>query len=153
MRTFEFKARVYYSDTDAEGIIYHTRYLDFAEHARTEMLREALPDKSQYELAQGDDGIIIVVRSMNIEFRSAGHLDDELTVYTQMVDMQHFSCTFEQKIMRGETVLCEIKIKAELLQESQLQFRSISKWQWKADSRLWLGFFPEPDSFVAFILW
>ena len=64
MRTFEFKARVYYSDTDAEGIIYHTRYLDFAEHARTEMLREALPDKSQYELAQGDDGIIIVVRSM-----------------------------------------------------------------------------------------
>lgn len=115
MRTFEFKARVYYSDTDAEGIIYHTKYLDFAEHARTEMLREALPDKSQYELAQGDDGIIIVVRSMNIEFRSAGHLDDELTVYTQMVDMQHFSCTFEQKIMRGETVLCEIKIKAAFL--------------------------------------
>ncbi len=115
MRTFEFRARVYYSDTDAEGIIYHTRYLDFAEHARTEMLREAFPDKSQYELAQGDGGIIIVIRSMNIEFRSAGHLDDELTVYTQMVDMQHFSCTFEQKIMRGDTVLCEIKVKAAFL--------------------------------------
>ena len=112
MRTFEFKARVYYSDTDAEGIIYHTKYLDFAEHARTEMLREALPALKQSELAKGENGIIIVVRSMNIDFRSAGYLDDELNVYTTMTDMQHFSCSFEQKIMRGEDLLCTIRIKA-----------------------------------------
>jgi len=35
-----YRQRVYYSDTDSGGIVYHARYLDFAEHARTEMLRE-----------------------------------------------------------------------------------------------------------------
>lgn len=118
MRRFEFKARVYYSDTDAEGIVYHTRYLDFAEHARTEMLREALPDVPQSELAKGENGIIIVIRSMEIDFRSAGYLDDELTVYTEMIDMQHFSCTFQQDIMRGDKVLCSLKVKAAFISSS-----------------------------------
>ena len=47
---FVYKARVYYSDTDCGGIVYHARYLDFAEHARTEMLRTALPSLSQDEI-------------------------------------------------------------------------------------------------------
>ena len=34
-----FPVRAYYSDTDAGGIIYHGRYLDMAEHARTELFR------------------------------------------------------------------------------------------------------------------
>ena len=36
-----FPVRVYYEDTDAAGIVYHSRYLNFAERARTEMLRLA----------------------------------------------------------------------------------------------------------------
>ncbi|MBE7211763.1 MAG: 4-hydroxybenzoyl-CoA thioesterase, partial [Gluconacetobacter diazotrophicus] len=31
--------RVYYEDTDAGGVMYHARYLAFAERARTEALR------------------------------------------------------------------------------------------------------------------
>ena len=34
-----FPVRVYYEDTDAQGIVYHANYLRFAERARTEMLR------------------------------------------------------------------------------------------------------------------
>ena len=33
------RIRVYYEDTDAAGIVYHAVYLEFAERARTEMLR------------------------------------------------------------------------------------------------------------------
>ena len=32
--------RVYYEDTDAGGVVYHARYLAFAERARTELLRD-----------------------------------------------------------------------------------------------------------------
>ena len=39
--------RVYYEDTDSEGIVYHSKYLNFAERARTELLRE-------YNLAQSN---------------------------------------------------------------------------------------------------
>ena len=36
-----FNLRVYYEDTDAEGIVYYANYLKFAERGRTEMLRAA----------------------------------------------------------------------------------------------------------------
>ena len=39
-RTHRFPIRVYYEDTDAGGIVYHSNYLNFAERARTELVRE-----------------------------------------------------------------------------------------------------------------
>jgi acyl-CoA thioester hydrolase len=38
-RVHRMRIRVYYEDTDAAGIVYHAAYLEFAERARTEMLR------------------------------------------------------------------------------------------------------------------
>jgi len=38
---YRLTLRVYYEDTDAGGILYHARYLAFAERARTEALRAA----------------------------------------------------------------------------------------------------------------
>ena len=29
MKVFTYSQRVYFSDTDAQGIVYHARYLDF----------------------------------------------------------------------------------------------------------------------------
>jgi len=37
----QLKVRVYFEDTDAEGVVYYASYLRFAERARTEMMREA----------------------------------------------------------------------------------------------------------------
>ena len=39
MENFDFNVRVYYDSTDAGGVVYHSRYLDFCERARTEFLR------------------------------------------------------------------------------------------------------------------
>ena len=111
MRKFIYKARVYFSDTDAEGIVYHARYLDWAEHARTEMIREMIPDYSQPALSEGEDGVFMVVRSINIEFRKPGFLDDMIEVHTEISDMQRFSCTVHQRIMRGDDLLAELDIK------------------------------------------
>ena len=36
---FEWKARVYFEDTDSGGVVYHVNYLKFMERARTEWLR------------------------------------------------------------------------------------------------------------------
>ena len=69
MKVFTYRTRVYFSDTDAAGIVYHASYIDWAEHARTEMLREMIPDRPQSALAEGDDGILILVRSIRIEYQ------------------------------------------------------------------------------------
>ena len=110
MRTFEYKTRVYCSDTDAGGIAYHAHYLDWAEHARTEMLRAIYPGKTQMQLAH-EDNILMVVRSINIEYRSPAYLEDEITVLTDMEDVQHFSFTMRQRIMRGDTLLSTLSIR------------------------------------------
>ena len=37
----DYLLRVYYEDTDAQGVVYYANYLKFFERARTEFLREA----------------------------------------------------------------------------------------------------------------
>ena len=37
---FELRVRVYYEDTDAQGVVYFANYMKFMERGRTEWLRE-----------------------------------------------------------------------------------------------------------------
>ena len=37
-KTFSYKTRVYYEDTDAGGIVYYANYLKYFERARTEWI-------------------------------------------------------------------------------------------------------------------
>lgn len=108
MKNFNYKVRVYFSDTDAGGIVYHARYLDFAEHARTEALRSVFSG-SQNELLHSDTAF--VVKSINISYEKPGFLDDELTVETSVSDAKRFSCIFSQTVRRGEDVLTVIETK------------------------------------------
>ncbi len=107
---FTYTQRVYYSDTDCGGIVYHTKYLDFAEHARTEMLRDAFPELGQGRM-KDDDGIIFVVKSIKIDYKAPAFLDDMLTVKTRMIKAERFSATFSQLIMRKSDVLCNLEVR------------------------------------------
>src|SRR5690606_25476414 len=75
-----FPVRVYYEDTDFSGNVYHAAYLKFFERGRTEFLREMGVHHS--ELAR--QGLAFAVRSMQIEFEAAAHIDDELLVETRV---------------------------------------------------------------------
>ena len=110
MKEYLYTQRVYFADTDAGGIVYHASYIDWAEHARTEMLREMVPEKSQHELSEGNDGILIVVRSIEIEYRKPGYLDDLITVHTTVEETQRLSCTLRQTVMSGEAVLAALRV-------------------------------------------
>ena len=104
MKVFTYTQRVYFSDTDAQGIVYHARYLDFAEHARTELARELG--------TSGLDGDrALVVRSINISYEKPAVLDDLLTVYTTVRDLGRVSMTFEQIIRRGEETVATLLVK------------------------------------------
>lgn len=104
-----YQARVYFSDTDAGGIAYHARYLDWAEHARTEMLRELLPALSQGGMM--NLGFGFVVRSINIDYFAPAFLDDLITVESEMEKLGAVSGSIHQSIYRGEELLTELRIK------------------------------------------
>ncbi|MCP5143335.1 MAG: tol-pal system-associated acyl-CoA thioesterase [Gammaproteobacteria bacterium] len=89
------RVRVYYEDTDAGGVVYHSNYLKFMERARTEMLRDA--GFNQYDL-YGSHRIGFAVRRMAVEFIRPARLDQELTVTTTVTQLRRVSVEFRQEI-------------------------------------------------------
>ena len=75
--------RVYYEDTDAAGIVYHARYLAFAERARMEAMRAAgVP----HDALVTQHGVIFVVRHVEMDYLRPARLDDVITVTTDTVE-------------------------------------------------------------------
>ena len=70
--------RVYYEDTDAQGVVYYANYLKFCERARTEYLRSL--GYEQKELM--DIGIIFIVRKVIIEYLKPVKLDELIKIQT-----------------------------------------------------------------------
>ena len=89
--------RVYYEDTDAGGIVYHSNYLRFAERGRTEMLRAL--GRGHTDLVQ-TEGVTFAVRRCEIDFRWPAKLDDLLEVETRIADIGGASIVFEQTIFK-----------------------------------------------------
>ncbi|HOE89845.1 MAG: Acyl-CoA thioester hydrolase YbgC [Spirochaetes bacterium ADurb.Bin315] len=109
-----FPVRVYYSDTDCGGIVYHARYLDFAEHARTELLREI----AQRHRFDGNQSAMLnlsktgfVVKSITIDYRKPAKLDDLLEVRTTVTSMKRFSMTLTQQVFKDEDLIADLLVK------------------------------------------
>lgn len=94
--THSFPIRVYWEDTDAGGIVYHSNYLNFAERARTEMVREA--GLKQSELAES--GFAFAVRHVGVDFLKSARLDDLLQVESTPVALGCASLEVRQVIRR-----------------------------------------------------
>ena len=101
-----FAVRIYYEDTDFSGNVYHAAYLKFFERGRTEFLRERGIHHS--ELAA--QGLAFAVRSMEIHFDGAAHIDDLLTVTTEVVSAGGARLVLSQTILRDDIVLTRAKV-------------------------------------------
>lgn len=90
--------RVYYEDTDAGGIVYHSNYLKFCERGRTEFLRQLGVEQDIY-LKQN---IAFVVKAMDIDFKLAAKFNEELTVITRIQKIKKVSVEFLQNINNAQ---------------------------------------------------
>ncbi len=100
--------RIYYEDTDAAAIVYHSNYLKFAERARTDWLREL--GINQSTLMQ-ETGLGFVVRHIAIDFLAPAKLDDVIHVETHLQEMGKVRMTMSQIITRGQTKLALLTVK------------------------------------------
>jgi len=101
-----FPFTIAYADTDAEGIVYHARYLEIAERARMNWLRG-------HVAVDGDVGF--VVRELNIKYLQPLMVADEFVVETQMTDVGSASVKVEQKFVKDGDVCAIINIKVAYL--------------------------------------
>ncbi len=106
--TFTWPIRVYYEDTDSGGVVYHANYLNFMERARTEWLRALGFEQTELK---AELGIIFVVHSMAVAFKSPAYFNDMLEVKSQRIKMGHGSMAFLQTITRNHQVLIEATVK------------------------------------------
>lgn len=118
MQEFNWTVRVYYEDTDAAGVVYHSNYLKFMERARTEWLRAL--DYSQDALRENDD-LVFVVRNINLKFHRPARLDDLLDVHTRAKKLGGASLLFEQQVLLKDQLLCHADVDIACLSASTMK--------------------------------
>ena len=106
---FTLPVRVYYQDTDAGGVVYHSTYLDFMERARYEWLRDMGFDI--HSLVQIHK-VIFMVRSLNIEYFKPALLDDLLHITAQATEIGRSRITLSQHVLRGGVTLVSATVHA-----------------------------------------
>jgi acyl-CoA thioester hydrolase len=92
---FNWEVRVYYEDTDAAGVVYHSNYLKYMERARTEWLRTA--GYSQRTLVTGA-GVVFVVATLNVDFLMPARFDEMLNVHSTITSTGGSKIVFRQSI-------------------------------------------------------
>jgi acyl-CoA thioester hydrolase len=97
-KSFAWPVRVYYEDTDAQGVVYYANYFRFMERARTEWLRALGVD--QVALLR-DDRRIFVVTSTHADFLVPAHFNDEVVVTARLTALSRATFDIEQNIYLG----------------------------------------------------
>ena len=105
-KPFEWPLRVYYEDTDAQGVVYYANYFRFMERARTEWLRALGVD--QVALAERERRIFVVTQT-SAEFLVPARFNDEIVVTAALAGLSRATFDIEQNIYRdrldGELLL------------------------------------------------
>ncbi len=100
--------RIYYEDTDAQGIVYYANWMRFLERGRTEMLRLLGQEHSSL---REERGLNWVVRRCLIDYLKPARLDETIEIVTHCGDMRGASLDMLQEARRDGEAL----VKAELL--------------------------------------
>ena len=127
MNPVVWKVRVYWEDTDAGGVVYHSRYVNFFERARTEWLRDR--GIHQAELV-AEANIVFAIRSMDIDFTRAARMDDELDVTVEAVEIGRSRMTMDQHMTRcsdGQRI-ASARVTAACLQADSFKPTRMPEW-------------------------
>ena len=89
-----YAIKIFYEDTDAGGIVYHSNYLKYFERARTSLLNLLKID--QIKLSQKHD-TKLVVRKGDIIWHKPAKLNNTLLIETCLKYAKNSSITLEQK--------------------------------------------------------
>jgi len=87
---FKYSAltRVWFSDTDAQGVVYYGRYLPYFDHARTEYHRHLGG-------AAGVEGAVFVMRASHVDYLAPARFDDLIEAFVRVSRIGTTSVTYE----------------------------------------------------------
>ncbi|MGI9234069.1 MAG: tol-pal system-associated acyl-CoA thioesterase [Woeseiaceae bacterium] len=124
-KPFEWPVRVYYEDTDAQGVVYYANYFRFLERARTEWLRSLGVDMVRL---MDEERRIFVVAEVQARFLAPARLSDELNVTAGLEKLTRVSFDIEQNIYRDSVdgeLLIQARVKAAYLDADTMRPKRI----------------------------
>lgn len=104
MKIHEFKVRVRYAETDQMGVVYHGNYAQYFEMGRVEWLRNLGVSYKWME----ENGIMLPVVSLNINYKKPARYDDLLTVKTIFKNQTSVKIEFDYEIYNENNELLTI---------------------------------------------
>jgi len=95
--------RVRYPEVDAMGYLHHSRFFQYFEMGRVELLRSSGINYADLER----QGIFFVVVKVECKYRAAARYDEELTLTTRVTRQAHVRIDHAYELRRGTTLLAE----------------------------------------------
>ena len=95
------KFRVRYAEVDAMGYVHHSRYFQYFEMGRIELLRAR---GTSYAVLERE-GVFFVVAKADCQFKAPARFDDELTLLTRVERQTHVRIDHAYELKRGDTLL------------------------------------------------
>lgn len=95
--------RVRYPEVDAMGVLHHSRYLQYFEMGRVELLRTRGVSYADLERA----GVFFVIVKVETRYKAPARYDEELQLTTRVMKQTHVRIDHAYTLRRGETVLAE----------------------------------------------
>lgn len=94
MKEYQFSVRVRYAETDQMGVVYHGNYAQYFEMGRVEWLRNMGVSYKWME----ENGIMLPVVSLTINYKKPARYDDLLTVKTIFKSQTSVKIEFDYEI-------------------------------------------------------
>lgn len=107
----EMQIRVRYQETDAQGRVHHSNYINYFEVARVEMLRQSGVSYRELE----ESGVMLVVVSLGCNYIRGAMGDDLLTIKTTVTRAKgvrihhHYEISVDNELVaEGDTVVAAV---------------------------------------------
>ena len=114
-KAFVLHSRVYFHDTDAAGIVYHGTYLNFAERARTEMLRHLKVDP---DWLWQEHRLRFVIVSADLTFRRPAVHDDIISIQTKYRKTTAARMVLDQMMLVNGALCTSLRITVSQIREN-----------------------------------
>jgi len=106
--------RVYYDDTDAGGVMYHTNYIKYCERARSEKI-------FSHGIIMDNEHGYFLVKSLEANYIKPVVLGDMIEIRTKLQSNKKASAILLQEIYKDEQKVFELTVTIVYMQNSKIR--------------------------------
>ena len=114
VKSFTYKTKIYYEDTDAGGIVYYANYLKYFERARTEWIYSL--GFNHNKLSALDT--LIVVRSCYIDYEKSVKFEEKIEVLSELSKLSPVRINLVQFVKVGNETRVKAKVELAVIDQA-----------------------------------